>query len=162
MKHAVLTLSAILLVSALAYAAYFHIATGTHKGRSPHHTQDSLVWIEQEFNLSADALQAVKSSHAIYLPKCQEASSRLLAARKHLTAWPPDALPSATELQEAHQAVLQLEHQCFEMAVAHIFEIGALMGPDEGPRYQKIMLLKLMTLEGREHRPIGNLLETST
>ena len=94
--------------------------------------------------------------------KMQKASARLLAARKELTTWTDRSLPTANELKEAHQTLMGLERECFDMAVTHIFEIGALMSPVEGARYQKIMLKKLMTLEGREHLPIGNLLETSS
>ena len=162
MKRALLSISSILLASALAYAAYFHIATGAHKPAPPRPEFTSLTWIDQDFKLSAQDLQAVQASHFNYLPRSQKASAQLLSARKNLTAWPEENFPTANKLREAHQEVLRLERECFEMAVGHIFEIGALMGPVEGPRYQKIMLKKLMTLEGREHLPMGNLLETSS
>lgn len=108
---------------------------------------DEMAWLQKEFRLTDAQLAAVSQLHDDYLPVCTDHCTRIVRARKALSAAAPADRPAA-------QAELaRLEAVCRDATLAHLQRVAAAMPPDQGPRFLSLVGPKV---SGQNHHaPLG-------
>ena len=156
MKTALTNLLLVLLLGGITYFTYYTTYTP-----EPHKEEEFMDWVIHGFSLDETQRKAIQASHDAYLPKCEFLSQELDEARDALIAL-AKASPGEASLKKAHENVLKLEKDSYDIAVEHIFEIASLMPEGEGIRYKKTLLNSLIAIEAGEHLPVSRLLEHHT
>lgn len=102
----------------------------------------SLLWLRYEFKLPSDKMARIEKMHAAYQVVCDEHCRLVREARdeiKKLRAAPAehcDIVATETKLAE-------LDRNCVTSLEAHLREIAAVMGGDDGQRYLSVVLPRI-------------------
>lgn len=160
MNYRWITAGAILAVALLAggfsYFCFHHTMSmsGLH-GRE----HDSLMWVRHEFKLSGEKLARVEAMHEAYESICAEHCLAIAESRKALTR--AQAAHGSPELIAAATAkIKEVDARCLASTEAHIREVAAVIGGEEGRRYLSIVLPRVANFD---HKAPASLdLHTST
>lgn len=145
MNKGIISLIAILLSATMAYCAYFGWATR-------HHPEDGLQWLQTEYSLSDESLVKVQEASASYLPECRAMCRRLAEARQHLADQAASTSSTASEIADAYAKVNEVEEECIQMSLQHVYKVASLMPTEQSERYRKEMLAALLTDRTGQHR----------
>lgn len=132
----------VLLIAAVTAAAaslgYLCLRT---QGAAPIET-DTLTWLRTEFDLSPEQLARIEASHAAYSLVCAEHCESILKQRATVaTLQAQQAAPE--QIQAAMEEARQIDAHCTASVEAHVREIAALIGGEQGERYLQKVLPRL-------------------
>lgn len=145
MNYRWITAGAIIALATLAgVASYlcFHHTMSV----SAEQNHDSLMWVRHEFKLSGERLAKVESLHEAYESVCAEHCIAIAESRKELKRL-QDTSASPTEIEAAAAKLKDMEAGCIASTEAHIKEVAALIGGDEGRRYLSIVLPRVVMFD---------------
>lgn len=145
MNYRWITAGAIIALALLAAGSSylcFHRTMSVSGGQS----HDSLMWVRHEFNLSGEKLAKVEALHESYSEVCAEHCIAIAQSRKELKRL-QDAKASPAEIEAAAAKLKTVDAQCIASTEAHIKEVAALIGGDEGRRYLAIVLPRVMMFD---------------
>jgi hypothetical protein len=145
-RRILLALAILLGSIAAGYGAYLICAfVGTAEVRSAAADSDSgLVWLRKEFHLTGAQFQRIKTLHTAYADRCDLMCQRIMNANAALDAAISRNKQVTSELQQALTEVARVQQECQQAMLAHIYEVGAQMDPNEGARYLQMMKHKVM------------------
>jgi len=136
-RNWLLTLVAMLAVSAAAYGA-FYFASEDAAMHTAAREGDAMGWLRTEFHLDDARYAAIKRLHDDYGVVCAEHCAAITEAR-HRAASPAE--------------IAALEKTCVDAMTAHFRRVAALMPPAEGERYLATVLPRVA---GYEHHGAPN------
>ena len=97
--------------------------------------QPELVWLKQEFKLSAAEFERLSKLHEAYLPQCRE-RCRLIRQMNsklgELLAITSDVTP---EIESVLTERAKMRSECQTAMLKHFFEVSRAMPPEQGRRY---------------------------
>ncbi len=100
---------------------------------------DALLWLRQEFTLSADTLARIEAMHADYQVVCEEHCRNIQDARRALRSLRQAQAPGA-EIAAAEAKLAEVNLVCTTSLEAHMREIARVIGGEQGERYLAIVL----------------------
>ncbi|MGK0189972.1 MAG: hypothetical protein ACI9R3_005791 [Verrucomicrobiales bacterium] len=145
MNKGIVILIAILLSATIAYCVYFGWAT-------KHHPEDSFQWLQTEYSLSDKSLVKVREASASYLPQCRAMCQRLAEARQHLADRAASLSSTADEIADAYAKVNEVEEECIQMSLHHVYQVATLMPAEQSERYRKEILAALLKDRTGKHK----------
>lgn len=108
---------------------------------------DQLVWLEREFDLSPEALLAIRRLQEDYAPVCAGHCAAIAAVELRLREAAPEERPAAeAELERLHEV-------CAAATRAHLQAIAAFMSPAEGRRFLRLMEPRVAHQPGQTTAP---------
>ena len=131
------------VVSVIAYCVYFLCAT------QPVHAmmkqpEPEMEWLRREFSLTDAEFAKIKTLHAAYRPTCDEMCRKIAEANARLE----QAIQSNTtvnpEVDEALRIAAQVQQECRQAMLAHIYAVSAEMNPASARRYLTLMRPRLI------------------
>jgi hypothetical protein len=154
MIRGAISLAIVIGLAIASYGAYFHIsAIGQQTGQHAGNTEDlGLHWLRSEFGLSNEAFAAIERESDQYLPRCRDMCRQLGEARNHMANLVDSPDSKAPEIESAYARVSEIEQQCFQMSLRHIYAVASLMEPVQGHQYRKQMVKVLMGYRSGHHR----------
>lgn len=109
---------------------------------------DSLLWVRQEFKLSGEKLARVEALHQAYELICAEHCLAIAESREALTR-AQAAHGSPAQIAAAAAKVKEVDALCLASTEAHIREVAAVIGGEEGRRYLAIVLPRVANFDHR-------------
>lgn len=140
--HRLFVSVAILFASIAAGLGAFWLCTylGTSDLRSVSADRDAdLVWLRREFDLTDVQFQRIQSLHTAYAAKCDLMCQRIMNANAALDAAISRNKQVTPEIQQAMGEVAQVQQDCRQSMLTHIYEVSAQMSPSSAARYLKMM-----------------------
>lgn len=139
-KRVILILMLALLACATAFAVTY--ATAMRSAGLPRVSEPEaeLLWLRREFHLNDTQFAAVKRLHTDYQPRCGVMCQRIADINGHLESLL--AVPRHEVTPEISQAIAEssdLQRQCREMMLAHLYEVGSQMNGPDAARYLAMM-----------------------
>jgi hypothetical protein len=118
---------------------------GTIEMRSVSAGRDAeLAWLRREFHLSDTQYQRIASLHTAYSEKCDLMCQRIMNANAALDSAISRNKQVTPEIQQAFSDVTQVQQDCQQAMLAHVYEVSAQMDPSSGQRYLEMMKQKIM------------------
>jgi hypothetical protein len=145
MNYRWITAGAIIALAILAGGASylcFHHTMSVSAGQN----HDSLMWVRHEFNLSGEKLAQVEALHEAYSTVCAEHCIAIADARKELKRL-QDAGATPADIEAAAAKAKTVDARCIASTEAHIKEVAALIGGEEGRRYLSIVLPRVVMFD---------------
>lgn len=145
MNYRWITALAVVALGVLAGGASylcFHHTMSVSAGQS----HDSLMWVRHEFKLSGEKLAKVEALHEAYESVCAEHCIAIADARKELKRL-QNADASPAEIKSAADKAKAIDARCIASTEAHIKEVAALIGGEEGRRYLSIVLPRVVMFD---------------
>lgn len=136
MKFTLLSACLIAVLSCVVGVIGFWIRSpGADNGSS----DDSLLWLRQEFSLSAEQLHRIETLHSSYQVVCEEHCRIIREARSEVRRLKA-ASGSGADLRQAEDHAQEVDAQCRKSLEAHLREVATIIGGDEGHRYLALVL----------------------
>ncbi|MFA6960668.1 MAG: hypothetical protein WC205_07965 [Opitutaceae bacterium] len=145
MNYRWITALAVVALGVLAGGASylcFHHTMSMSSGQN----HDSLMWVRHEFKLSGEKLAKVEALHEAYESVCAEHCIAIADARKELKRL-QNADASPAEIKSAADKAKAIDARCIASTEAHIKEVAALIGGEEGRRYLSIVLPRVVLFD---------------
>ncbi len=126
------------LGSGLAYCVYFYCAT------QPAHAmlkqpQGEMEWLRREFNLTDVQFDKIKALHEGYRPKCDLMCKRIAEANAKLDSLIQNNQALTPEIEAAVANCSEVQQECREAMLAHIYSVSGEMSPASARRYLDMM-----------------------
>lgn len=99
-----------------------------------------LQWLRQWLQLDDAQFDRVKALHLDYLPKCESLCQRVHDANEKVLTLSRSQNQMDTALAEAIHAHAQLTGECREALMQHVYDVAALLKPDQAKRYLDLMI----------------------
>lgn len=158
MAKGILSALAVLVITIVGYCVYFNWATSK---RAVLASEDAgLSWVKTEFGLTDSQFAKFKAANADYSPRCEAMCMRLAEARRSLATLAGDRATQQAEIETAYAKVSEVETQCVNMTLKHIYSVSELMNPEEGARYRKQMIAQLMNYHTGHHQLHSEIVRT--
>jgi hypothetical protein len=141
----------LLLGAALAAAVTGYLLVGLRQATVTPVRGTDLTWIRAEFGLNDEQFAAVCRLHDEYSGTCAEHCAHIIAARDQLESLTKAAAP-ASDITSAERRVVELEQVCNDATRAHLRRVAAVMPPDQGERFLRMVEPHLAQLP---HDPAG-------
>ena len=124
MRNFLLTLGAVAVACALAFAAFYAMndEPALHRAAAEN---DAMAWLRMEFRLTGSQFAAIKQLHDDYGAVCGRHCAAIAAAKKNVA-------PAAE--------IAALEKVCVDAMTAHFRRVAAQMTSTEGERYLATVL----------------------
>lgn len=145
MNYRWITALAVVALGVLAAGASylcFHHTLSVPAG--PNH--DSLMWVRHEFKLSGEKLAQVEALHEAYESVCAEHCIAIAESRAELKRL-QEAKAAPAAIEAASAKAKAVDARCIASTEAHIREVAALIGGEEGRRYLSIVLPRVVTFD---------------
>jgi hypothetical protein len=145
--HRLFVTVAILFVAVAAGLGAFWLCTffGTSDLRSVSADRDAdLVWLRREFDLSDVQFQRIQSLHSAYASKCDLMCQQIMNANAALDAAISRNKQVTPEIQHAMGEVAQVQRDCRQSMLAHVYEVSAQMSPSSAARYLQMMKQRII------------------
>jgi hypothetical protein len=133
------TAAAVILALACAAGSAAYVWVRAPRPDSAVAAGDALLWLRQEFKLSAGALARIEKMHADYQIVCEEHCRNIQDARRVLRTLRQAQAPRA-EIAAAETKLAEVNLVCTRSLEAHMREIARVMGGEQGERYLSIVL----------------------
>jgi hypothetical protein len=118
---------------------------GTSDLRSVSADRDAdLVWLRREFDLTDVQFQRIQSLHTAYAAKCDLMCQRIMNANAALDAAISRNKQVTPEIQQAMGQVAQVQLDCRQSMLTHVYEVSAQMSPSSAARYLKMMKQRII------------------
>ena len=134
MKRGVLILALGLFTAVAAFACVYLVCIAPARSLQ-RNERPELAWLKEEFNLGDAEFKRVSELHAAYLPECQERCRQIDAQDEHLRMLITRATSVTPEINTALSEAGRLRAECQQMMLAHFFQVGQTMPPEQGSRY---------------------------
>ena len=126
------------VTSVIAYCLYFICAT------HPVHAmmkqpEPELEWLRREFALSDAEFAKIQTLHAAYRPTCDEMCRKIMEANTRLEQAIESNSAMNPEVDEAMRMAAQVQQECRQAMLTHIYAVGAEMNPASARRYLALM-----------------------
>lgn len=139
MKKGALILLSVLLAGIAGYTVSFRSAT--HSTRSILETSDAeMQWLRQEFKLNPDQAAKIRSLHENYKPTCGRLCGRVSASNEKLRQLASTSKTMSPEVAAALKEAMEVQEECRQEMLGHIYQVSAVMDPESGARYIRMML----------------------
>jgi len=135
---ALLTVLLALLAGALAFTCCYQMSLGPAGCHAPS-TANELEWLRNQYHLSDAQYERIRQLHAAFTSRCARMCSRVAVERGRLSALIQAGGGPSPEIEQALQSTASLELECRRSTLAHIYEVAAVMPPEEGRRYLATM-----------------------
>jgi len=161
MTKGILSALAVLTIAMLGYCFYFNWATSKAGVLASAESEDvGLSWVKTEFGLSDSQFSQLKAANAEYAPRCEAMCAQLAQARRALATLVEAPTTQEADVEGAYANVSDVERQCVNMTLQHIYTVSALMKPEESARYRKQMIAQLMGHRTSHHRLHADIVRT--
>jgi hypothetical protein len=139
-------LAVILITAGIAVAGYFiyygyAVAPMQAMLKKP---DAQMEWLCDEFHLTADQFTKIKAMHRVYAPKCDLMCQKIAAANVNLDRVISANRSVTPEVGAALKEVADVQEECRQAMLAHVYNVSAQMSPDEGARYLQMMKARLI------------------
>lgn len=145
MNYRWITAGAIIALALLAggssYLCFHHTMSV-----SSEQNDDGLMWVRHEFKLSGEKLAKVEALHEAYESVCAEHCIAIAAARKELKSL-QEAKAAPADIEAASANAKAIDARCIASTEAHVKEVAAIIGGDEGRRYLSIVLPRVVMFD---------------
>jgi len=150
----ILVLLVAALTSATSYFAYLHSAT------QPTETMLAkpdcgMEWLGAEFQLTGEQFAKIKELHDAYRPKCTLMCQRIGSANERLAQLLGNNQSMTPEIEAALRECATVQEECRSNTLAHIYAVRAVMGPESGARYFKMMSARIFGTAPEEDTAIS-------
>jgi hypothetical protein len=103
-----------------------------------------MEWLSDEFHLTADQFTKIKALHRVYAPKCDLMCQKIAAANVKLDRVVSANRSVTPEVSAALKEVTNVQEECRQAMLAHVYDVSAQMSPEEGARYLQMMKARLI------------------
>jgi hypothetical protein len=103
-----------------------------------------LVWLRREFHLTDAQFQRIQALHAAYVGKCDLMCQRIMKANAALDAAISSNRRVTPEIQQAMGEAAQVQRECRQSMLAHIYEVSEQMDPSSAEQYLKMMKQRII------------------
>lgn len=134
MRKGALVLLIAALGSLLVYCVYFYCATQPIQAMLTK-PEGEMEWLRREFNLTDAQFAKIKALHEAYRPKCDLMCQRIAEANTKLDLLIQNNHALTPEIKAALANRSEIERQCRETMLAHIYSVSAEMNPRSARRY---------------------------
>ncbi len=107
-----------------------------------------LEWLRTEFHLSDAQFQKIVSLHSEYRPQCETMCRQFSEANSKLGKLISESRGMTPEISKQLRHVEQVEAECREGMLSHIYAVAREMNPDQGQRYISIMTQSMFVHTG--------------
>lgn len=133
-----ISLIAAAVLSVVAYCVYFHCAT------RPVHAmmkqpEAEMEWLRREFGISDAQFEKIKTRHAAYRPTCEEMCRKIVDANGRLDQAIRSSTTMTPEVDAALRRATEVQQECRQAMLAHIYSVSAEMNPESAKRYVEMM-----------------------
>jgi hypothetical protein len=138
---------AILFASIAAGFGAFWLCTffGTTDLRYVSSNRDAeLVWLRREFHLTDEQFQRIQALHTAYAGKCDLMCQRIMNANAVLGAAISRNRRVTPEIQQAMGEVAEVQRECRQSMLAHIYEVSEHMDPSSAEQYLQMMKQRII------------------
>ncbi len=145
MNYRWITAGAIIALALLAGGASylcFHHTMSVSAGQG----HDSLMWVRHEFKLSGEKLAKVEALHEAYESVCAEHCIAIAESRAELKRL-QEAKAAPADIEAASAKAKAVDARCIASTEAHVKEVAALIGGEEGRRYLSIVLPRVVMFD---------------
>jgi hypothetical protein len=111
---------------------------------------DELNWLRTEFNLDPDQFAQVQKIHAQYQPICDALCARVIEAQERLDRKMITSASYTVEIADELARFSRVKEDCHRAMLQHLYEVAAVMGPDERKRYLEKASIQV-TMHDRVH-----------
>lgn len=108
-------------------------------------SQPDLAWLTNEFHLTPDQTRRIGQLQSAYEPRCAVMCQQISENRGQVDQLISRNRQTSVELDSLLQTSSRLQMQCRQSMLAHIYEVAAVMPPDQASRY--VGLMKMQVLE---------------
>jgi hypothetical protein len=139
--------TAILFVAVATGLGAFWFCTyfGTKEIRATSSNPDAeLVWLRREFHLTDAQFQRIRALHTAYTGRCDLMCQRIMQSNSALETAISKSRGVTPEIQRAMEDAAQVQRECQESMLAHIYEVSEQMEPSSGKRYLQMMMQKII------------------
>lgn len=134
MRRCAIALVAVVVVSVIAYRVYYHCATRPLHAMMKQPAAE-MEWLRSEFKLTDSQFAKIKALHEAYRPKCDLMCQRIAEANAKLNSLIQNNQTLSPEIEAALANRSEIERQCREAMLAHIYSVSAEMNPASARRY---------------------------
>lgn len=145
-KRAILILVLALLVGATAFAVTYARSMRSAGLPPASEPEAEMIWLRREFHLNDAQFAAIKRLHTDYQPRCGSMCQRIAEINGHLETLL--ATPRREITPEIRQAIAEssdVQRQCREMMLAHLYEVSAQMNAPDAEHYLALMTPCVLT-----------------
>ena len=145
--HRLFVAVAILFATVAAGFGAFWICTffGTADLRSVSLDRDAeLIWLRREFHLTDEQFQRIRTLHTAYAGKCDLMCQRIMNANAALTAAISRNRRVTPEIQQAMGEAAEVQRECRQSMLAHIYEVSEQMDPSSAEQYLQMMKQRII------------------
>ena len=138
---------AILFAAIAAGFGAFWLCTffGTTDLRSVSADRDAgLVWLRREFHLTDAQFERIQALQTAYAGKCDLMCQQIMNANAALDAAISRNRQVTPEIQQAMDNAAQVQQECQQSMLAHIYEVSEQMDPSSAEQYLKMMKQKII------------------
>ena len=142
-----LVTAAILFAFIAAGLGAFWLCTffGTADLRSVSADRDAgLVWLRREFHLTDEQFQRIQALHTAYAGKCDLMCQRIMKANAALAAAISRNRRVTPEIQQAMGEVAEVQQECRQSMLAHVYEVSEQMNPSSAEQYLQMMKQRII------------------
>lgn len=97
--------------------------------------QNGLAWLKAEYKLSDEEFRRIEEAHDAYYPKCMEMCKRIAQANRRVTELLQTSTTLTPEIEAALKTTEATNAECRAAMLRHIYQVAAMMPPDQGSRY---------------------------
>lgn len=106
--------------------------------------QNELEWLRREYHLTDDQFQHIRALHENQMKLCEEMCQKVDASNKILENLIRSNSSLTPEIKEALAHSRELESECEQATLEHIYQVGAIMNSEDGKRFVEEMSHRLL------------------
>jgi hypothetical protein len=103
---------------------------------------DALLWLRHEFKIPGEKMARIEAMHSAYQIVCEEHCRAIRDARSEVRRLRA-AHVSGADIAQAEAKSKEVDLVCTTSLTAHMREIAAVIGGDDGQRYLSIVLPRI-------------------
>jgi hypothetical protein len=143
MKRALIVLLAAITLGAAT--CFFTFVMATKSTRQMASVDNELTWLGKEFQLSPEQIKHVEQLHSAYEPRCMAMCRKIAENNAQLDRLIAEGNELTPEMERLLRESADIQIECRREMLSHIYSVAAVMPPEQGARY--IKLLKLQVLQ---------------
>lgn len=120
-----------LLLAAGAYAGLFLARTAPSYAEAP----SELLWLRNEFSLSAQEFDRIRELHEAYQPDCARMCARIAAANRELERLILSTNELTSEITKKLSEISNIRQECQTTMLRHFYAVSRAMPQEQGRRY---------------------------
>lgn len=137
-----ISLAAAVVLSLVAYCVYFYCATRPVQAMM-NQPEAEMEWLRREFSVSDAQFEKIKARHAAYRPTCEEMCRKIVDANGRLDQAIQSSTTMTAEVDAALRRATEVQQECRQAMLAHIYSVSAEMNPKSARRYLEMMKARI-------------------